>query len=193
MDYIFRAQSTSREFLDYNLRPLLDEKSDDESWSGPSQRQRSGLLAFWNTKILSIVLAISLIGNFASILRTIRPKGSICHERSIYGWDTLLPAPKGVILTYHVADLASDYNVPFQWATNYATDNLTLAAELWDGINFDVGFVALPYEWTAEKTLPRAQPFPWDHEQGLYVLNGYHALHCLVSCERIAGFGLCAY
>lgn len=193
MDSIFGAQSTSRESLEYNLRPLLDEKLDDESCSGPSLRRQSGLLAFWNIKILSIVLAISLIGNLASILRAVRPRGSTCHERSIYGRDTLLSAPKGVILTYHVADLATDYNVPFQWATDYATDNLTLAAELWDGINFDVGFVALRYEWTEEKDLPRAQPFPWDHEQGLYVLNGYHALHCLVSYQEVTSSGLCAY
>ena len=41
--------------------------------------------------------------------------------------------------------------------------------------------VALPYTWTEKKGLPDAQVFPWDHDQGLYVLNGYHALHCLVS------------
>lgn len=99
MDSIFGAQSTSRESLEYNLRPLLDEKLDDESWSGPNLRRQSGLLAFWNIKILSIVLAISLIGNLASILRAVRPRGFTCHERSIYGRDTLLPAPKGVILT----------------------------------------------------------------------------------------------
>jgi len=82
------------------------------------------------------------------------------------------------------AALAADLTIPFQWATDYASPNLTLAGELWESIDFDVGMVALPYEWTDEKELPRAQFFPWDHDQGLYVINGYHALHCLKSIHR---------
>ena len=80
-----------------------------------------------------------------------------------------------------IANLPSEVLKPFEWATEYANPNLTEAGALWDAINFDVGMVALPYDWTESKDLPRAQPFPWDHDQGLYVLNGHHALHCLVS------------
>ena len=79
------------------------------------------------------------------------------------------------------ADLPDNHFVPFERATDYATENLTLEAELWDGIEFDPGFVALPYSWTESKALPRVEAFPWDKNQGLSVLNGYHALHCLVS------------
>lgn len=92
---------------------------------------------------------------------------------------------EGAVLILQIATLAADLTIPFQWATDYASPNLTLAGELWESIDFDVGMVALPYDWTDEKDLPRAQVFPWDQEQGLYVLNGYHALHCLVKLRLI--------
>ena len=78
------------------------------------------------------------------------------------------------------AELAADLTLPFEWATDYASTNLTLSGELWENINFDKGMVALPNEWTDSKQLPRAQAFPWDHERGLYILNGFHVIHCLV-------------
>ena len=44
------------------------------------------------------------------------------------------------------AGILNNHLIPFEWATDYATENLTLAAELRDNINFDPGFVALPYD-----------------------------------------------
>ena len=82
------------------------------------------------------------------------------------------------------AELEKDLSVPFEWASEYATTNLTLGNELWESINFDAGMVALPNEWTDSKDLMRAQPFPWDREQGLYILNGHHNLHCLVKLDQ---------
>lgn len=32
--------------------------------------------------------------------------------------------------------------------------------------------------------LPEAQTFPWDDNKGLYLLNGYHNLHCLVGDQK---------
>ncbi|KAI4184227.1 MAG: hypothetical protein L6R41_004886 [Letrouitia leprolyta] len=36
-------------------------------------------------------------------------------------------------------------------------------------------------EHAADMELPPAQDFPWDPELKVYLLNGYHNLHCLVS------------
>ncbi|KKY37956.1 hypothetical protein UCDDA912_g02043 [Diaporthe ampelina] len=82
------------------------------------------------------------------------------------------------------ASLKPTLQVPFEWSTEYAATNLTAAGELWDGISFDVGFVALDNDWTAAHGLIQAQPFPWDKSKGLYVLNGFHALHCLKNIHR---------
>jgi hypothetical protein len=82
------------------------------------------------------------------------------------------------------ASLEPTLQVPFEWSTEYADTNLTAAGALWDAINFDVGFVALDKDWSAANELMEAQPFPWDETKGLYVLNGFHALHCLKNIHR---------
>ena len=55
---------------------------------------------------------------------------------------------------------------------------------LWDNISVDAGTVALSRSYAAAKGLPEAQTFPWDNEKGLYLLNGYHNLHCLVQLSK---------
>ena len=59
-------------------------------------------------------------------------------------------------------------------------DHESLADELWGSINIDAGIVALSDDYAKEKNLPIAQRFPWDKTKGIYLLNGYHHLHCLV-------------
>jgi len=59
-------------------------------------------------------------------------------------------------------------------------DNASLAATLWHAINIDNGVIALSDEYVASKGLPPAQRFPWDATKGIYILHGYHNLHCLV-------------
>lgn len=82
-----------------------------------------------------------------------------------------------------VAALERNIPTPFQWHTAYNGDNQTLANQLWTalGPDIDSGFVAIPYEWSAAKKLLPAQQFPWDTTKGIYLLNGQHNLHCLVS------------
>lgn len=64
--------------------------------------------------------------------------------------------------------------------TPYASSNETLADELWDALSIDPGVIALPDSYAEKVNLPQAQRFPWDHSQGIYLLNSYHNLHCLV-------------
>ena len=65
--------------------------------------------------------------------------------------------------------------------TPYSTHNLTEVRKIWEEISIDDGMVALPDVFSSKKELPEAQRFPWDDSKGLYFLNGYHNLHCLVS------------
>ena len=84
-----------------------------------------------------------------------------------------------------VAALSPELSVPWVHMTEYGTDNLTQGSRLWEAIDFNPGIVALDLEWTKEKGLPKSQPFPWDTSKGLYVLNAYHSMHCLVSMPTI--------
>ncbi|KAI1303856.1 hypothetical protein F5Y03DRAFT_407166 [Xylaria venustula] len=48
----------------------------------------------------------------------------------------------------------------------------------WDAINIDAGMIAVPQSFVDEKGLPKSQSFVWDRSKSVYLLNGYHSLHC---------------
>ena len=80
------------------------------------------------------------------------------------------------------AGLQYNTKLPFEWETPYNGDDEALADKLWDelGAEVDVGLLAIPNTWALAKQLPKAQPFPWDVEKSIYLMNGHHNLHCLV-------------
>ena len=82
--------------------------------------------------------------------------------------------------TNDVAGLEMDQVLEIPWMTKYGNTNLTEAAVIWEDISFDAGMVALDHSWAEANGIPKAQDFPWDKSKGLFVLNGYHSLHCLV-------------
>lgn len=57
--------------------------------------------------------------------------------------------------------------------------NTTLEASLWYSIDIDSGVISLPDTYTSSHSLHPAQRFPWDHTRGIYIVHGYHNLHCL--------------
>lgn len=51
----------------------------------------------------------------------------------------------------------------------------------WDGLHVDdLGIIALPDTYVEKMSLPPSRRFPWDETKGVYLLNSYHNLHCLV-------------
>lgn len=67
------------------------------------------------------------------------------------------------------------------WKTEYSGDNDTRSDSLWSSIRPARGVVALDHEWAVDHSLPRAQDFLGDPSKGLYIIDAYHQLHCLVS------------
>ena len=51
----------------------------------------------------------------------------------------------------------------------------------WANIDIDAGVIALSDSYVSEKGLPEAMRFPWDDTKGIYFIDAYHNLHCLVS------------
>lgn len=76
------------------------------------------------------------------------------------------------------AGLYRDNPVPWTHVTEYSIDKES-SNDLWEAINIDNGVVALPDDFVRERQLHEAQRFPWDTGKGLFVLNGFHNLHCL--------------
>ena len=77
-----------------------------------------------------------------------------------------------------IAGLAQ--TVPKAWTANYL-GNHTAWNELWDHhTSYDAGVIALDDTYARKIGLPRAQRWPWDANKGIYLLNAYHNLHCIV-------------
>ncbi|KAI1124349.1 hypothetical protein F5Y10DRAFT_249615 [Nemania abortiva] len=77
------------------------------------------------------------------------------------------------------AGLQREHQEPYVVVTPYSSDNATLQDELWYGINVDHAVVALSDQWAVDHGLRTAQRFPWDESKGIYILHGFHNLHCL--------------
>ena len=80
-----------------------------------------------------------------------------------------------------LAGLSAELAIPWVQNTEFSTGNISEASKLWEAIDFDSGVVALDLESMREEGIPQSQPFPWDHSKGLYIVNAYHSIHCLVS------------
>lgn len=85
-----------------------------------------------------------------------------------------------MLLLFFLAGLQQTVTVALHGHDPYTDRNDTFRDELWQSINIDEGMIALPDEIAIEKGLPLAQRFPWDHSKGVYLLHGYHNLHCVV-------------
>ncbi|KAK7752076.1 hypothetical protein SLS62_006042 [Diatrype stigma] len=115
----------------------------------------------WKThKVLILLFSISIITNILLIV-------DIIHST------TTADPPS----TY--ANLRRTREEPYVLVTQYSSDNETLQDQLWYDINVDAAVVALSDEWAAGHDLRTAQRFPWDQTKGIYILHGYHNLHCL--------------
>lgn len=51
----------------------------------------------------------------------------------------------------------------------------------WGDLRVDDGIIALPKSYAMEKGLRPSEQFPWDSSKDIYLVNGYHGIHCLVS------------
>ena len=76
--------------------------------------------------------------------------------------------------------------VAWESKSQYFGESESVADRLWEEISIDNGTVALDDGYVQEMGLPVSQRFPWDQDKGLYLLNGFHSMHCLVSwpCYR---------
>lgn len=52
---------------------------------------------------------------------------------------------------------------------------------MWLNMHSDDGIIALDDEYVEKMGLPVSQRFPWDQNKGIYLLHGFHNLHCTVS------------
>jgi hypothetical protein len=73
----------------------------------------------------------------------------------------------------------------FWWNTAYSSANLTLQDELWDSLLWTHGMIVVDREWAKSKDWPDTMELPGDSRKGVYLLEAYHEIHCLVILRRI--------
>ena len=69
----------------------------------------------------------------------------------------------------------------FWWHTKYSPMNHNESDHLYEAILPQHGFIAIDREEAAQKHWPTSMYLPSDHTKGVYLLEAYHQLHCLVS------------
>ncbi len=74
--------------------------------------------------------------------------------------------------------------MPWYKDSIYTDSDPKVADKAWEDINIDMGSVALDHQYVSTMNLPTAQPFPWDDDKGIYLLAGFHDMHCLVNTRQ---------
>lgn len=67
----------------------------------------------------------------------------------------------------------------FRTYTEYSDVNQSISDAVWAGFTTN-GFVAIPHDEAAEFGLPLAEDFPDDPSKGVYVLEAFHEIHCVI-------------
>ncbi|KAF7906113.1 hypothetical protein EAF00_000392 [Botryotinia globosa] len=67
----------------------------------------------------------------------------------------------------------------FRTYTDFSNINQSISDAAWDHFTTN-GFVAIPHDEAANYGLPSAQNFPDNPNKGIYVLSGFHELHCVI-------------
>ena len=86
----------------------------------------------------------------------------------------------------------------YSWWSKYSTnDHLNQTAaylvdEAWDEINPGHGVVALDHNLAAAQGLPTSMSLPSDSFKGVYILDAYHQIHCLVSQPKVRSDQWCS-
>ena len=76
--------------------------------------------------------------------------------------------------------------------TPYMSSNTTEANEAWDAIEPGHGVVAIDRTYAADHNLLPSSDHPSDLDKVIYVIEAYHAMHCLVRASPIRPLHLCA-
>ncbi|KAM3467644.1 hypothetical protein MY5147_008724 [Beauveria neobassiana] len=163
-------RSKSEEYAPLH-RDSSDRWSDEskETLSPAKQHKASQNPLYICSLIVSIILlAMSLFVNMIFILR-IQPNQQIAKSS----------LAEGDCPSTH-AGLRRDVPVAIQHGSEYTGDNLTEVRALWEELSGDPGVVALPEAYVQQTKLPHALRFPWDEDKGVYLVQGFHDLHCLV-------------
>jgi len=77
------------------------------------------------------------------------------------------------------AGLLPELSLPWVESTEFSSGSFLESNEHWESISFDEGIIALDNDYVKSKGLPSSVVFPWDTSKSMYLVNGFHSLHCI--------------
>ena len=127
----------------------------------------------------AVLLFVSACGNVFQYWYSGYGNDDTC--RSQIGGSAALDGMERILLRWVLlAGVAGGVMRPFMINTDWSSKNTTRADELWKDLAPNVGMVAIDNDVSRNMDLYSTEPFPWDSSKGVYMLEGYHSLHCLV-------------
>ena len=95
----------------------------------------------------------------------------------------LIPPLLTQAYTLAAVDTGSDEWTQYTWWSKFSSmvpEQEPVVDELWDDILPAHGIVAVDHQWAAERKIPASMSLPSDASKGVYIIDAYHQIHCLV-------------
>lgn len=131
--------------------------------------------------VVLIALVVSFILNTFFLIEMLRSSGKSAVSGSTAYGTSYSHLQFRVQSNRYTAHLATDVAVAWTHKSPYWGQDEAAADQVWEDIGIDHGIVALPDPYVESMGLPTSVRFPLDLDKGIYVLNGFHSMHCLVS------------
>lgn len=158
---------------------LADDKDVTEERDSAAQDMHGSTRKSLNF-VLLIALVLSFILNTFFLVGVLRSSGrSAVFGRTAYG-TSYSHVQFQLQTNRYTAHLATDAAVSWTHKSPYWGEDEARADQVWADIGIDDGIVALPDSYVESMGLPTSVRFPLDQDKGIYVLNGFHGMHCLV-------------
>ena len=86
-----------------------------------------------------------------------------------------------------VVDTGLEQWTQYTWWSKYSSivpEQEPAVDEVWDNVLPAHGVVAVDHQWATERQMPATMSLPSDPSKGVYIIDAYHQLHCLVRIPR---------
>ena len=148
----------------FSISEDRDRDRDDQA-----SEDRRYVLCLCKHATLTIFLAITNILTMTYIFTS-------AHRKHI-----LTPQKATAINDFPILEPLLETQHAFHWWTRYGSQNHTRDTSYWEAITPSHGFIAINHKQAAIKNWPLSISLPSDPSKGVYMLEAYHQLHCLVN------------
>jgi hypothetical protein len=173
-----------QQYIPLSHRDSLDSESTLDLTSDKSKSTY-----YWHTRGGGFILKPNILTSFLLFILIVESyflNSAILENKKDRTSPRKSPSKRKALLTntyIHIVGLSTARSVERKLyePTVYMSKNRTEADYAWESINTGHGLVAIDKKWASEHKIVQSMTFPFNPEQSLYVIEAYHAIHCIVS------------